>query len=149
ITLQQGFFSIDDGPRRTIFSPDLVNDDPTAISDRKKPKDRQPDPILSAKTIFYPPSPGKVASIRKVLELEPWNDKWLRNQRIQTVDPETKTVSTKKIEQHLSIMTPYYIRVDATKVPWSEYYLTSEYGAEGVAKLLASRPELKGVPRTE
>jgi pimeloyl-ACP methyl ester carboxylesterase len=149
ITLQQGFFSIDDGPRRTIFSPDLVNDDPTAISDRKKPKDLQPDPILSAKSIIYPPSPGKVSSIRKVLELEPWNDKWIRNQRIQTVDPETKTVSTRKIEQHLSIMTPYYIRVDATKVPWSEYYLTSEYGAEGVAKLLASRPELKGVPRTD
>jgi pimeloyl-ACP methyl ester carboxylesterase len=151
ITWKEGFYAIDDGPRRIIFSPELVNKDPTAISERKREKERQPEPFLSAKSIFYPPSGTmKVSSIRNILELGPWNEKWIRFQRFQTPDPDRPTdLITRNVEQHLSVMTPYYIRVDATKVPWSEYYLTSEFGPEAVTKLLASRPELKGVLRTE
>jgi predicted esterase len=149
IQIKQGFFSIDDGPRRIIFSPELVNPDSTAITERKKDKERRPEPLQSARAIFYPPG-TKVSSVRSVVEVEPWNAQWLRHLRFQTPDPETKNnLMIKRVEQHLSVMTPYYLRVDATKIPWSEYYLTSEYGPEAVAKLLASHPELKGVPRTE
>jgi pimeloyl-ACP methyl ester carboxylesterase len=149
ITVKEGFFSIDDGPRRTIFSPELVNPDTAAISEWKKSKERQPDPFLSAKAIIYPPNGAKAPLVRKIVELEPWNSNWSRRQKVESVDPEAKTVAVRSFEQHLSVMTPYYMRVDATKVPWSEYYLTSEYGPEAVAKLLARRPDLKGVPRTE
>ncbi|HEY1861135.1 MAG TPA: PHB depolymerase family esterase [Gemmataceae bacterium] len=142
IPIKEGFFMIDDGVRRIVFSPDLVKD----VDDKKPPEE---ETFQSLRGMFYPAG-VKVPVVRKLFSADPFDGSWLRNLHMEIevegeVKGDTKKVNV-KLQQHLSQMTSHGVRIDATKLPISTFYLTRELGPEMVAQLLANHPDLKDTP---
>jgi pimeloyl-ACP methyl ester carboxylesterase len=141
IELQEGFFMLDDGPRRTIFSlayADKVLPDPNFAPEK--------DAISSYRSIDY--SFGRpLPPIRETVEGGPWEANWDRTFKYHTTD---RHVSGK---QHLSILTPSFARLDsiphgtgtafAQPYRWNSYYLTRELGPDQVTYLLSVHRDSK------
>src|SRR5262249_12267746 len=140
--IKEGFFMIDDGVRRIVFSPDLVKD----VEDKKPPDE---ETIQSARSIFYPPG-AKLPLVRKILSADPFDAAWMRNEHWEIeIEGDVKGESKKvlvRVQQHLSQITSHGVRIDATKVPISSFYLTKELSPEMIAQLLSSHPDLKETP---
>jgi predicted esterase len=147
IKLPEGFFMVDDVPRRIIFSPSQVqkiNDDPAF---EPAPGSESFRSLQSMDFTFAKPLPP----LRDILDLGPWDDKWNREFTFQYLTNEDRLKKV-IVKQHLQALTPNYAWLDAVprfvngalnQYKWSSYYVTRELGPEQVRTLLVMHPDLK------
>jgi hypothetical protein len=132
IPLQEGFFLLDDGPRRIIFSPTQL-----LKVDDKAPAPA-PDVISSERLYLFPGAPA-VPAVGEPVKVGPWNDKWDRDYSFHVINGGNLSIG-----QHIAFLTPRYLRIDATKrFNWRAFYLTSEFGSETVSQLISLHPDFK------
>jgi Esterase PHB depolymerase len=127
-----GFFMVDDGPRRIVFSQKQVADLD------KKDVDRERGLIVLQRRI--PRLDHFKVPAGRYLDIGPWSDKWDRTLTLQ-VGPSPN--STREISQHLSVLTPHYARIDARRYNWDGHYLTQELKPDEIRDLLYKHPDLK------
>jgi predicted esterase len=127
-----GFFTVDDGARRIVFSKNQVADVDDKDVNRERDLIRLERRIVRLDKFKVPP--GRYASIG------PWNDKWDRVLTLQ-IGPAPK--STRPIDQHLTTLSPHYARIDARRYNWDAHYLTPEIKFEELRDLLYRHPDLK------
>jgi pimeloyl-ACP methyl ester carboxylesterase len=128
--IPKGFFLIDDGARRVYFSPTQVR-----IVEKKEPPVEERVLRKSNKLLL---NPRILPPLLEVVEEAPWDKNWDRVFRFRSPD------ATVAVPEHMSELSSYYARVDATnKFFWSCVYLTRELGPETVAGLLASHPDFQ------
>jgi pimeloyl-ACP methyl ester carboxylesterase len=129
VWMPAGSFLLDTGPRRVFFSHLRVQAALNQAQAQSEDLKIQNKVSRSAALHIYP--------LTHILSCTNWDERWERTFRIQA--PFGKL----DIKQRLSILTPEYARVDAIKYAWNPFYLTQEFGADTVHKLLASAPDLK------
>jgi len=122
---------VDDNARQILFSPlqveKVIASPPLVENDVKMPR-----------RIFYAPKTKPLPAYNDGFEPAVWNDKWERTARVPTI------LGPVTLPQHLSILSPQYLRIDSTsKWIWSGYYLTRELGPDTVRTLLSLHPDLK------
>jgi pimeloyl-ACP methyl ester carboxylesterase len=134
-TVPKGFMLLDDGPRRLYFSPTQV-----------RIAERMPAPaeerILHGRR--WPiAQPKNLPPILEVLDPGEWDPvKWTRTFTFRAAS------GSRRVPQHLYLITPSHAVVDCTKVYWwTCAYLTRELGAETVYNLLRSHSNLQDVPK--
>jgi hypothetical protein len=142
LTLQEGFFLVDDLARHVIFSPGQIQ---KVVPESSFNPDA--DALVSVRSIDYSFAKS-LPPLRGVLEAGAWDDKWDRDYRFRTT--EDRAVLAR---QHLAVLTPYYARLDSVPrihnhsltMPfrWNSYYRTPELGAEQVRTLLYLHPSLR------
>jgi pimeloyl-ACP methyl ester carboxylesterase len=123
-----GFFMIDDEARRIYFSARQIQE----VPDREPTREadvRLQSKMVRALNLKVPPW--------QIVAVTDWNTKWDRVLTINTQD------GRKRIQQHLSLLTPKVARIDARDYNWTTYYLTSELDPDAVRKLLVQHPDLK------
>jgi pimeloyl-ACP methyl ester carboxylesterase len=130
--IPKGFFMLDDGPRRIIFSPSQIR----IVEKLEAPSEER---VVARKgfLIFQPQRPPNIDAI---LEVGPWDLKdWTRDFYFSS--PGRPRIYVKQSMQTLS---PYFASVAATsKFHWWSAYLTREFDPELVHKLLLSHPDLQ------
>jgi predicted esterase len=130
-----GFFMIDDEARRIIFSHRQVRD----ALDK--------DPARDAGLVRIERGIVRIDHWRlplsQTLAVSPWNAKW---DRVVTVQTDGGRVG---IDQHLSILTPYFLRIDARRYNWSPHYLIREVDPDFVLPLLRNPPPIKATTMSE
>ncbi len=130
VFMPRGFFTLDDGPRRIVFSPTQVR-----VAERSPVLVEERFPRAAMSKLF---NPGIMPPIADVVETGEWNQKWQREYWARTPNAD-KT----GLVQQVTLITPYHVRVDAvTKFFWACAYLTKEFDPETIAKLLAMDPKL-------
>ncbi len=140
ITLHKGLFLVDDYCRRFFFSHAYVDHADTR-------------PFEIGKYVQYPRDlsflgPTSLPPIRKVIDVGSWSETWDRSYQFET--PELTTV---KLSQHMTLLSPHYARVVANSIdpvtkkynsyPWTAYYRTRELGPDAVIALLTSYKDPK------
>lgn len=129
-----GLTVIDDGPRWTIFP--LSNLQVADVSNTNK---------FSGLTAYYPKGDRYVG--RQVLppsanrpKIGPWNDKeWTRTVEFLDADkPNAKHV----VQQHVGVISPYYVRVGSGTHRLLSYFLLKEFGVERIRTFLENHPDL-------
>jgi pimeloyl-ACP methyl ester carboxylesterase len=131
LTIQKGFWMMDDGARRIIFSVRQV----------EEPESRDLGAGTDLITLGRSPTrlySSRMEPIQEVVEATAFNEKWERSVKVQTEG------GTVRETQRLTVLTPYFARVDALRHRWTSGYLTRELGPAVVGDLLASSPDLKG-----
>ena len=117
-----GFYTVDDGVRSIIFPPlqlqEVLRDDASRSVKPITLLGWQPRSIGTAL-----PSPWTVE------KADPWN-KWSRTIRLDTAKGRID------IPQHVTVLTPQKVRMDARGMDWVAYYKTRELGPEMVRTLL-------------
>lgn len=136
--MPKGFTMIDDGPRRIYFSPirvRIVEQTATATGER----------FVTRPTRFIG-NPLKMPPILEVVEEGPWNyATWERDYFVRT-----PTSGKMGLKQGIGNITPLFARVDATtKVMWSAAYLTREWDADTLHKLLLHHADFKPNDKTD
>lgn len=130
--IPKGFLMLDDGPRRMYFSPSQVR---IAEKFAAPAQDRvlNPRPRLLLNPRPLPP-------IQEVLEVGAWDLKtWQRDYFFRSTE-----IPRVGLKQAVAGLTPYYIQVDATtKFRWSSVYLTREWDADTVVRLLRSHKDFQ------
>jgi acetyl esterase/lipase len=128
---KNAIFKVDDGARLMLFSSKQVGDKP-----ERKPPPAGADPLTFERKMIrldnWKMPPGVYAGIT------PWDAKW---DRIIKYDSATR--GKIQIKQHLSILTPHYVRIDARQYSWDPCYLTREFNPAEVRQLLLNHPDLK------
>jgi pimeloyl-ACP methyl ester carboxylesterase len=129
-----GFYLVDDGARRVVFSGSQVQD----VDDRYS-YDMTNRVLLQR---YYPrPFRPLTYPLVRIYDVTPWTDRGERELTFDTtIQNQLHRITT---GQRLTELTPYYVRVDALKYNWVSFYLTRELGPEAVRKLLAQHPDLK------
>ncbi len=127
-----GFFLLDDGPRRLYFCQTQAA--------RVVPQKDVGETIVPHKFTFEVYARG-VPPIHQILEVGAWNDEWKRKIRFRNVG------NAVGAQQHLAVLTPYYARVESMTYWWNSYYLTRELGPDVVEGLLASNKDLQPDPK--
>jgi pimeloyl-ACP methyl ester carboxylesterase len=127
-------FWIDDGARRIFFSRKQV------AEPSKTDKERYADAVVLMRAI-RPQNQFKVPSGR-FGAISPWNEKWDRTLTLDALRADGK-IKPLQLAQHLSILTPYFMRVDCRDYRWAPHYLTRELERESVRGVLLSHPDLK------
>jgi predicted esterase len=126
----KGFFVVEDGVRRIVFSPKQV-----------RTVDKKPTPIeesfaLPGRPQVFGSAPPRFPLFLGVEETTPWNDRWDRTITLRTEG------SPLTLPQHIDRLTPHSVTVRSiARYRWSCQYLTSELGPETVQRLLAAHPE--------
>jgi hypothetical protein len=134
-----GFFMIDNGARRIVFSQVQVQE----VDDRDV---HAVDDFLKLTRPYSRPGRMLPYPITRIADISPWNDRW---ERTFTIDATVQGQSYRiALPQRLGELTPVYARVDGLKYTSSAFYLTSELGPEAVLKLLATHPDLTERGRT-
>ncbi len=150
-------FIVDDRVRYTLFSQRNVANDPdkdTNIYDGHI--------ILQMPVARTGQSRPAEASIG---EATPFNEKWERTIRLtQRIDmakllgpgapinPGNRfKIETNKVRQKISMLSPYFMRVECIEYNWTANYMTSEFGPAVVLPLVRAHPEIKetGAPDFE
>jgi pimeloyl-ACP methyl ester carboxylesterase len=136
--IPKGYFLLDDGPRRIVFSQSqvrIVEKTPPATEDRVI---RRPQRLIV--------NPRPLPPVLEVVETGPWDVKtWERNFFFRA--PDNARIGLK---QGVVTLTPYYIHTAATtKFNWTASYLTREWDMETILSLLRTHPELVGKPSEE
>jgi predicted esterase len=121
-----GFFWIDDGPRRVAISHKQIQDISTADKEQESKTAKFENRFLRLDRFRLPP--GYITQIGR------WSPKW---------DRTIKLNGKLSIEQHLSLLSSHYARIDARHYNWSPHYLIDELHPEEVRTLLYTHPELK------
>jgi predicted esterase len=129
--IPKGLFTLDDGPRRILFSPRQVR-----IVERMPPP---PDERITWKARLPIVRPGIMPAILEVVETTDWDKNWERKYWFRS--PNSERVG---LRQGIGLLTPYYVRADAaTKFFWSCAYLTRELSPDTIKALLDSHPALQ------
>jgi pimeloyl-ACP methyl ester carboxylesterase len=123
-----GFFMVDDEARRIYFSQRQIQD----VPDREPPRAadiRLQSPIVRRPFLKVPPW--------QIVAVTDWDKKW---NRVLTINAPG---GRRRVQQHLSLLTPKVVRIDARDYNWTIYYLTQELDPDVVRKLLVQHPDLK------
>jgi predicted esterase len=142
-SVSSGFFVLDDGARRIIFSPRMIAKDERAIDNR----DLEASADLVALT--RPPRrmfPGKLESIGPIGKIGTFDENWDRTFTFTAFFDGAKAGKageTENARQKMVILTPHYARVDAFKWVWAQFYATRELGPETVRLLLHDHPDIR------
>ena len=129
-----GLTVVDDGPRWTLFPQSALQ--VADVSNTNKFSGLTPD---SPKRDLFA---GKqaiplTATLPKV---GPWNDKmWTRT--IEFRDSEKDYVKH-VVKQHISVISPYYIRIGSDSHRLQTYYMLKEFSAERIRTFLSYHPDL-------
>jgi pimeloyl-ACP methyl ester carboxylesterase len=135
-----GFFMIDDGARRIIFSQNQVQE----VDDRSV--HLAGDYVTLRR---YRSEPGNFLRypIVHVADVTPFDRRWERNMIVEAVvqgDMRRLTVPQRLVE-----LNPYFARLDGReKYNIKTYYLTQEFGPDMVQKLLATHPDTEDKGQT-
>ncbi len=130
-----GFFMIDDGARRIIFSQNQVQEvDDRSVHAFQDYVSLRRYPSRGQQILRYP--------IVHIADLTPFDRQWERNMTIEVViQGQTHRIT---VPQRLGELNPYYARVDGRiKYNINTYYLTQEFGPDMVQKLMATHPDLQ------
>jgi pimeloyl-ACP methyl ester carboxylesterase len=134
IPVAKGFFTIDDGPRRIIFSSRSVEE----VLENNL--DVNPDLVVLT-TRFARLHHAKLETITEFIDVGSFDDKHERDVKFSFTPNLLKGPAVAR--QKVTAITPFAIRVDAQKFAWSAGYLTREFGQEKVKSLLYSHPDLR------
>jgi hypothetical protein len=127
----KGFFLLDDGPRRIVFSPSHVGD----VRKKERPDEER---VLNNKKQIIIPGAGAMPPLLEVLETPPFDRDWERVIRFRSSN------GAAALPQRLVLLTPYFATGVALKhVRWGCCYLTRELGPEQVGQLLLNHPDFK------
>jgi pimeloyl-ACP methyl ester carboxylesterase len=128
-TIPTGHYWVDDGPRRIYFAQSLVG------TTEKKVASGEERIVHKNKSTIRDPAPLAFLSY---YEDTPWSDNWDRTAKVRIDGGGTK------MGQCISVMTPYWTRVDATTTYfWAAGYMTRELGLEQVKRLISAHPEFE------
>ena len=136
VIIPKGFYMVDDGARRIYFNPNLVR-----TLDKRDPI--QEERWIHNKAIYIPNGKGAPPFLAEV-EATDWDSKWERTLKYRS------PVGVVGIFQHISNLSSYAIRVDATsKFVWSSMYLTQEIGSKKVISLIKSHPDFQNTDKVK
>ena len=136
VIIPKGFYMVDDGARRIYFNPNLVR-----TLDKREPI--QEERWIHNKAIYIPNGKGAPPFLAEV-EATDWDSKWERTLKYRS------PVGLVGIFQHISNLSSYAIRVDATsKFVWSSMYLTQEIGSKKVISLIKSHPDFQNTDKVK
>jgi len=129
-----GFYYIDDGVRRILFSPsqvqEVLKDDPKGKGDLMELK--RPGPTEAGRDF---------SASWKVEEIGEWTNKWQRPVIVSTGGRKVQVI------QSVTRLTPQQTRIDAWRYNWIPHYFTPELGLTEVRSLLdkyyADKKQLK------
>jgi len=141
--VSSGFFVLDDGARRVIFSPKMIAKDDRAVDNRDL--DANPDLVVLMRQPrrMYP---GKLESIGPIGKIGDFDENWDRTYTFTAFFDGAKGGKggeTENARQKMVILTPSYARVDAFKWVWTQHYMTRELGPETVRLLLHNHPDIR------
>ncbi|NBR05186.1 MAG: hypothetical protein EBT92_05375 [Planctomycetes bacterium] len=136
VIIPKGFYMVDDGVRRIYFNPNLVR-----TLDKRDPI--QEEKWIHNKPIYIPNGKGPPPFLAEV-ESTDWDSKWERTFKYRS------PVGLVGVFQHISNLSSYAIRVDATsKFVWSSMYLTQEIGSKKVISLIKSHPDFQNTDKVK
>jgi predicted esterase len=121
-----GFFWIDDGPRRIALSHKQIQDVSGGDRSRGNEPVRLANPYLRLDHFRLPPG--------YITEVGPWSPKWDRTLKLN---------GRTRIDQHLSLLTSHYAKIEARRYNWTPHYLVDELNHGEVRSLLYNHPDLK------
>src|SRR6266404_4735189 len=124
-----GFYTVDDEARKIVFSPRQIQEVPDKDSTREADTIRLKSPIVRQNNFKVPPW--------QIIAVTDWDNKWNRVLTINTPNGRSK------IPQHLVLLTPKVVCVDAREYEWKTYYLTREFDPDTIRKLVAQHADLK------
>src|SRR5713226_5147172 len=130
LSMPKGFFFVDDEVRRIYFSPKQ------ALDPEDKDPNRGADAIV-LKSAFYRSTSFRLPA-GQYAGFTPWDEKW---NRVMTIESPSR--GRGRIDQPLSVLTPYSARVDARHYNWTAHYLTKELDPDAVRETLVKHPDLK------
>lgn len=137
IQVGKGYFMVDDGVRKVVFSlrqvQDVIEDD----------KEAGADFVVLTKPFARLANPAEVKWIEDIQDLGPFDDNW--NREIKIVP---HTGKAEKVRQQLVYLSPYSAVVNSRAHAFGSCYMTRELGPEVVRSLLFTHPDLrdKGKP---
>jgi hypothetical protein len=132
--LPNGFYLIDDGPRRLYFCQ-------TQVEKVVKQQENVSEIRIKFDGDFLVPVRG-VPPIHQVSRIDPWDAKC---QRTITINSSGHEVS---VRQHLTLLTPQFACLDAvSRYHWKDYYLTRELGPDAVQALIANNSKYADDPK--
>lgn len=135
IPIANGFWFMDDGPRRIIFSSRQILQDDRAV-DKRDPND-SPD-LVQLQRVFVSLNQLKLEAIGAIEDVSPFDGDGSRTFKFQP-----KVGAVLAADQKLNFMTPHYVRIDAVKYRWSAFCLTQEFRPETVRDMLRTFPEMR------
>ncbi|MEY4789590.1 MAG: hypothetical protein RLZ61_1808, partial [Planctomycetota bacterium] len=136
VVIPKGFYMVDDGARRIYFNPNLVRT-------LDKRDSIQEERWIHNKAIYIPGGKGAPPFWAEV-EATDWDSKWERTYKYRS------PVGVVGVFQHISNLSSYAIRVDATsKFVWSSMYLTQEIGSQKVISLIKSHPDFQNTAKVK
>jgi hypothetical protein len=130
-TVPKGFFLVDDGPRRIVFSPKQVR----VTTKMDKPIDDRldfgPPPIVFGK---------KMPPVAEVVDAGGWNANLERQFKFRTIPGGPLA----ELKQRIGTATTYFVRVDSTeKCSWGSVYLTRELRPDELQNVVRSNPQIQ------
>jgi hypothetical protein len=140
----KGFFLVDDGPRRIVFSQKQVR----LVTKMDAPQDdlvKYPPPVVRSST-------GKaMPPVLDVIDPGDWDIKLEREFKFRypiTSGLKDVTLKDGKLKQRIGAVTPYFVRVDSTELcAWPSVYLTRELTPEVVGLALRGHPDIQDQPK--
>lgn len=128
-------FLLDDRVRYVVFGPKQVDrtDNDTDIREGH---------------VFYQYPTGqrnrlKLPKEGQLLDPKPFNEKWDRNYPVRTA------IGVTGVKQRISILTPYFMRVESLDYDWIVNYQTREFGPQIIVPLLKTFPGPKPAGETD
>ncbi len=123
----KGFFLVDDGPRRIVFSHKQVR----LVTKMDPPiDDRVDNPV---KPVLGP----KMPTVAEVVDEGAWDNRLERTFTFRAVPGGPQS----KLKQKLDLATPYFVRLDSTTDwAWGSVYLTRELKPDVVQAMLGGHP---------
>ncbi len=147
VTIPQGFFLVDDGPRRITFDTTLV--------DRVDPIKAYTEERIEHKKHYPTAGTSEGTDLPSLMEIgktSPFDRNWTRTMQFSGKDKMGKN-GTWEVTQHVGMLTPYSLRIDTTKYfNFSSAYLTREFSGEEILALLGAHPNYaddKALPSAE
>jgi dienelactone hydrolase len=123
--IPKGFFQVDTGPTRIVFSPQQVRH----VTKMDMPLDDRIDN-------FYTPVLGPAPAIADIMDVGPFNQKLERDIKFRITQGK-EYITTQKI----GAVSPFYVRLDSTKNwAWASAYFTREFNPQDIEGLLSNHP---------
>ena len=129
VFIPKGFFFVDEGPRRAFFGSKLLRD----VKPRPETTEEKVENIRKIAV-----KPEVVPEVDEVLSVGPWDEKWNRTIQFRS------GLHVKKVEQHLTTLTPYYARHRRHRpLDLAGRLSTRELGPDMVHDLLSMHPDFQ------
>lgn len=134
-----GFYMVDDGARRIVFSTRQVAEAQT------DPPDREPWETFTLKPPLFRTEFSPGLRMVKVEQTEEWSPEAIR--KITLVN-DLPGAGTRTFEQCVVHLNPHYLRVSARRIRWDAFYLTSEFDTPTLTQIarhaLSRQPQPPG-----